>query len=70
MEIKVDIFKHPWYRPGRYRAGADPYDIALLHLKDEVDLSVHTPACLPTEGKDYTGQMGVALGDDTVNFHL
>jgi len=58
LEVEVvDIFEHPQYDPDY-----DPYDIALLHLKDEVDLSVHTPACLPTEGKDYTGQMGVALG--------
>ena len=65
MEVEVDVFIHPQYNPK-----ANPSDIALLHLKDEVDLSVHTPACLPTEGKDYTGQMGVALGNDMVNLDL
>ena len=38
-------------------------DIALLKLAEEVDLSVHTPACLPPPGKDFTGQMGSVYGE-------
>ena len=38
-------------------------DIALLQLAEEVDLSVHTPACLPPPGKDFTGQMGSVYGE-------
>ena len=38
-------------------------DIALLKLAEDVDLSVHTPACLPKSGKDFTGQMGSVYGE-------
>ena len=41
-----------------------PYsnDIALLKLAEEVDLSVHTPACLPASGRDFTGSIGTVYG--------
>jgi len=41
-----------------------PYsnDLALLKLAEEVDLSVHTPVCLPAPGRDYTGHIGSTYG--------
>jgi len=43
---------------------AIPYsnDLALLKLAEEVDLSVHTPACLPDPGRDFTGKVGTVYG--------
>ena len=38
-------------------------DLALLKLAEEVDLSVHTPACLPEPGRDFTGQIGSVSGE-------
>merc|ERR1711994_153921 len=38
------------------------HDIALLLLSESVDLTVHTPACLPSPGRDYTGYTGVVYG--------
>ena len=38
------------------------HDIALLKLTDEVDLTVHTPACLPESGQDFTGKIGSVYG--------
>ena len=29
------------------------WDIALLKLADEVDITIHTPVCLPVLGQDY-----------------
>ena len=29
------------------------FDIALVKLKTEVDISIHTPVCLPVRGEDY-----------------
>jgi len=43
-------------------------DIALLKLAEDVDLSVHTPACLPKSGKDFTGQMGSVYGWGWTNY--
>ena len=42
-----------------------PYsnDLALLKLAEEVDLSVHTPVCLPAPGRDYTGHIGSTYGE-------
>jgi len=40
-----------------------PYnDIALLYLAEEIDLNIHTPACLPHSGRDYTGETGSVYG--------
>ena len=33
-------------------------DIALLKLKEKIDLSIYTPACLAPKGTDYTGKTG------------
>ena len=40
------------------------YDIAILELEEEVDLTEHTPACLAklTEGTRYNGERAVAAG--------
>ena len=38
-------------------------DIALLKLAEEVDLSVHTPACLPASGRDFTGSIATVCGE-------
>ena len=46
------------------------YDIGLLRLAEEVDLNVHTPACLPESGKDYTGQMGTVYGKNKIYIKL
>ena len=37
-------------------------DIALLKLKEKVDLSIYTPACLAPKGTDYTGKTGSVYG--------
>ena len=37
-------------------------DIALLKLKDKVDLSIYTPACLAPRGADYTGKTASVYG--------
>jgi len=40
-----------------------PYnDIALLYLDEEIDLNIHTPACLPHSGRNYTGTTGSVYG--------
>ena len=39
-------------------------DLALLKLAEEVDLSVHTPACLPDPGRDFTGKVGTVYGEN------
>ena len=38
------------------------HDIALLKLKEKVDLSIHTPACLAPRDKDYTGKTASVYG--------
>ena len=37
-------------------------DIALLKLKEKVDLSIYTPACLAPRGADYTGKTASVYG--------
>ena len=44
-------------------------DIALLELTEEVDLTVHTPACLPAEG-EVTGDQAQVTGWDDTTFKL
>ena len=41
-------------------------DIALLQLREPVDLSVYMPACLPAKDKDWTGQTGWVYGWGTL----
>ena len=38
-------------------------DIALLKLAEAVDLSIHTPACLPASSADYVGQTAKVYGE-------
>ena len=38
------------------------HDIALLKLKEKVDLSIYTPACLAPRGADYTGKTASVYG--------
>jgi len=38
------------------------HDIALLKLKEPVDLSVYTPACLPDRGASFTGETAWVYG--------
>jgi len=53
------IFPHQMYNRNR----ADQInDIALLYLAEEIDLDIHTPACLPVSGRDYTGEMAAVYG--------
>ena len=66
--IKVkSIRKHSkWHQsiPGQSAAQTNGYDIAILELEEEVDLTEHTPACLAklTEGTRYNGERAVAAG--------
>ena len=55
-------FLHPNY--DKKQGAASSYDIALLKLEDEVDLSKHTPACMPIrEGVNhYVNMTAVMLG--------
>jgi len=41
-------------------------DMALLKLKEPLDVSVYMPACLPPKGKDWTGQTGWVYGWGTL----
>ena len=42
-----------------YCVGNNEYDhdIALVKLKEKVDVSIHTPACLPPKDVDYSGKL-------------
>ena len=56
-EVSVSVIVHPGYDS----ANANN-DIALLKLAEEVDLSIHTPACLPASSADYVGQTAKVYG--------
>ena len=66
--IKVKtIRKHRnWHQdiPGQSAVKTNGYDIAILELEEEVDLTEHTPACLAklTEGTRYNGERAVTYG--------
>lgn len=45
-----------------YDSTTTQHDIALLKLKEPVDLSVYTPACLPDSGVDFTGETAWVYG--------
>jgi len=45
-----------------YSSRTKEHDIALLYLAEEVDLNIHTPACLPEAGRIYTGKTGYIYG--------
>ena len=66
--VKVkSVRKHRnWHQriPGQSAAKTNGYDIAILELEEEVDLTIHTPACLAkqTEGTKYDGEKAVTAG--------
>ena len=66
--VKVkSVRKHRnWHQriPGQSAAKTNGYDIAILELEEEVDLTEHTPACLAkqTEGTKYDGEKAVTAG--------
>ena len=67
-----EIIKHPKHDLGINDVGIEKtlgYDIAILRLKQDVDLTIYTPACLaPSSGGDqYVGQMGTAVGWGSTN---
>ena len=43
-------------------AGQRGYDIALLELLQEVDVSVYTPVCLPKSGESFVGKTALLTG--------
>ena len=47
-----------------YCVGNNEYDhdIALVKLKEKVDVSIHTPACLPPKDVDYSGKLASVYG--------
>ena len=61
VKIK-SIKKH--YKWDRDLGTTHGYDIAILELEVEVDLTIHTPACLAklTEGTRFNGERAVAAG--------
>ena len=46
----------------RYSSPTVEHDIALLKLKEKVDLSIYTPACLAPKDADYTGKTASVYG--------
>ena len=54
----LEILLHPEYDGERSWS----YDIALVKLSAPADARFHWPACLPSQGADYTGQMGWMYG--------
>ena len=68
--VVEEVIPHPKFKPLFNALAGSLFgytifsnDIALLKLAEEVDMSVHTPACLPESGKDFTGQMGSVYGE-------
>ena len=41
---------------------SDRKDIALLRLKEEVDINIYTPICLPAPNQDFTGRNATLAG--------
>jgi len=56
-EVSVSAIVHP-----DYDSITTNNDIALLKLAEAVDLSIHTPACLPASTADYVGQTAKVYG--------
>merc|ERR1719376_183146 len=72
--VVEEVIPHPKFKPLFNALAGSLFgytlfsnDIALLKLAEEVDMSVHTPACLPESGKDFTGQMGTVYGWGTID---
>jgi len=45
-----------------YNFADNTHDIALLKLKEKLDLNIYTPACLSDAGKDWAGSTGWVYG--------
>merc|ERR1719370_998465 len=45
-----------------YNPVEQTHDIALLKLKEKLDLDIYTPACLADDGKDWAGSTGWVYG--------
>ena len=59
--LKVsEVINHPSYNPS-----TSENDIALLKLAESVDLNTYSPACLPAQGADFTGQKGWVYGQSS-----
>merc|ERR550519_692520 len=56
LEIEAMII-HESYNPTQ-----QTHDIALLKLKEKLDLNTYMPACLPDAGKDWAGSTGWVYG--------
>jgi len=52
------ILKHPQYNSPKPSSN----DIALVRLSTDADISIYTPACLPSSGQDFTGQSALLTG--------
>ena len=66
--MEKTIFHDFRYKPRNH--SIPDFDIALLRLAEEVDITVYTPVCLPVLGEDYISpddqgklQKGKALGE-------
>ena len=73
LEIE-EIIRHPNHDLNLQDSGierTEGYDIAMLRLKNPVDLSIYTPACLarPEDGDKYAGKMGTAVGWGSTDIH-
>ena len=53
----VMMIKHP-----SYNDGTSENDMGLVKLATPADISIYTPACLPTTGSDFTGQTTTLAG--------
>jgi hypothetical protein len=51
------MIKHP-----SYNDQTSVNDIALVKLSSKADIGLYTPVCLPTAGKDFTGEMATLTG--------
>ena len=54
LEVRIEnTLFHDYRLSGNWTYSSSSYDIALLKLAQEVDITVYTPVCLPTLGQDY-----------------
>ena len=53
MKIANRIFHHLRNSPQDVIHKESNFDIALVRLAEEVDITVYTPVCLPVLGQDY-----------------